>query len=72
MVGGLGLYFLGAIFWLFVLARVEVSFAYSFVGIGFFLTMVFGRLVMGDDRNMQRVVGTMLIAGCAVLIARGG
>ena len=69
---GLSMYFLSALVWLMVLARVQVSFAYPFVGIGFILTMLMGWLVMGDAMSMQRVVGTLLIAGGVVLIARGG
>ncbi|MBA3588010.1 hypothetical protein [Methylibium sp.] len=69
---GLLLYFLSAVVWLGVLARVEVSFAYPFVGIGFVFTMLLGWLVMGDALNVQRVAGTLLIAGGVVMIARGG
>jgi uncharacterized membrane protein len=39
---GFLLYIVGAVIWLFVLARVEVSYAYPFVGIGFIFTMVLG------------------------------
>jgi multidrug transporter EmrE-like cation transporter len=69
---GLLLYFLSAVVWLGVLARVEVSFAYPFVGIGFVFTMLLGWLLMGDAINLQRVAGTLMIAGGVVLIARGG
>lgn len=69
---GLALYFLSAVVWLGVLARVEVSFAYPFVGIGFIFTMLLGWLLMGDTINLQRAAGTLMIAGGVVLIARGG
>ena len=72
IVGGLLLYILGAVVWLLVLARVELSFAYPFVGIGFIVTMVFGWWFMGDALGVQRVVGTLLIATGIVLVARGG
>jgi hypothetical protein len=42
VIAGLGLYALGAILWLLVLARVDVSLAYPFVGLGFILTMALG------------------------------
>lgn len=69
---GLALYFLSAIVWLLVLSRVDVSFAYPFVGIGFILTMLMGWLALGDLMSPSRVVGTLLIAAGVVLIARGG
>jgi len=69
---GLALYFLAAIVWLLVLSRVEVSFAFPFVGIGFVLTMLMGWLLLGDSLSLARVAGTLLIASGVVLIARGG
>ena len=69
---GLLLYMLGAVVWLLVLARVELSFAYPFVGIGFIITMVFGWSFLGDSLGAQRVLGTLLIAAGVVLVARGG
>ena len=61
-----------AAIWLLVLARVEVSFAYPFVGIGFIVTMVLGWWLMGDSIGLQRLAGTLLITAGVVLIARGG
>jgi multidrug transporter EmrE-like cation transporter len=72
IVGGLTLYTLGAMVWLLVLARVELSFAYPFVGLGFIVTMAFGWLFLGDALSVQRVTGTLLIATGVVLVARGG
>lgn len=72
VVGGLMLYTLGALVWLLVLARVELSFAYPFVGLGFIVTMLFGWLFLGDALGVQRVAGTLLIASGVVLVARGG
>lgn len=69
---GLALYILGAVIWLAVLSRVEVSLAYPFVGIGFVAIMLLGWLLLGDSINTQRVVGTLLITAGVVLVARGG
>lgn len=70
VVGGLGLYFFGAMVWLFVLAKIDVSVAYPFVGLGFILTMILGKYVMGDDITVSRLVGTLFVAAGVVLIAR--
>jgi drug/metabolite transporter (DMT)-like permease len=69
VVGGLGLYFLGAIVWLFVLARVEVSYAYPFVGLAFIFTLILGKFVMGDAVTLWRILGVLLVAGGVTLIA---
>lgn len=67
---GLALYALGAVLWLFVLARAPLSLAYPFVGLGFILTMLAGALVLGEQLTAGRIAGTLLIAwGCA-LVAR--
>jgi len=70
ILGGLALYFLGAVVWLFVLAKVEVSYAYPFVGLGFVLTLLLGKLVMGDNITLARAMGTVLITAGVVMIAR--
>lgn len=70
VLGGLGLYGLGALVWLGVLARVDVSLAYPFVSLGFILTMILAILMLGEPLSMLRVAGTCLIAVGAVLVAR--
>ena len=70
VLAGLVLYFAGAAVWVFVLARVEVSFAYPFVGLGVVLTMLSGWLMLGETLSLARALGTLLVATGAVLIAR--
>lgn len=72
VIGGLSLYFLSAVVWLLVLAKVELSFAYPFVGLGFIVTMLMGWWFMNDALGVQRIAGTLLIAAGVVLVARGG
>jgi len=70
VLAGLALYGLGAVLWLFVLARAPLSLAYPFVGLGFILTMLAGTLLLGEQLTAGRIAGTLLIAcGCA-LVAR--
>jgi len=70
VVGGLGLYGFGAVMWLFVLAKLDLSAAYPFVGLGFIATMLLSIFVLGETVSPGRIAGTLLIlAGCA-LVAR--
>lgn len=69
VLAGLGMYILGAMLWLFVLARLDVSMAYPFIGLGFIITMALGALVLGETLTVGRVVGTLLVAGGVVLIS---
>jgi multidrug transporter EmrE-like cation transporter len=67
---GLGLYGIGAILWLFVLARLPLTVAYPFVGLGFIATMLIGVLALNEAVTPGRVAGTLLIAAGCVLVAR--
>ncbi len=69
VLAGLTIYFLSAVVWLLVLARVDVSLAYPFVGLGFVVTMLLGWLVHGEILTLGRVAGTLLIGMGVVLIA---
>ncbi|KIF83715.1 DMT family transporter [Noviherbaspirillum autotrophicum] len=70
ILGGLTLYALGAVVWLGVLARIDVSIAYPFVALGFILTMILAALTLGETIGTLRIAGTILIAAGAVLVTR--
>ncbi|MBA4267212.1 MAG: hypothetical protein C0453_19215, partial [Comamonadaceae bacterium] len=72
VMGGLVLYFGAALVWLVVLSRVEVSLAYPFVGLGFIVTMLLGWSLLGETLSLPRLLGTLLIAGGVVVLARSG
>ena len=69
VVVGLAVYFLAAVVWLFALARIEVSMAYPFVGVGFILTMILGKFLMGDAVTAMRLLGTILISVGVVFVS---
>lgn len=70
VIGGLSLYALGAVLWLFVLSRVDVSVAYPFVAFGFIVTMALAIVLLGEPLQPLRVAGTLLVVAGAVLITR--
>jgi drug/metabolite transporter (DMT)-like permease len=49
--------------------KVEVSMAYPFVGLGFIVTMILGKYIMGDTITATRVVGALLISIGVVLVS---
>jgi uncharacterized membrane protein len=69
ILGGLALYGLGAVVWLGVLARWDVSKAYPLVGLGFALTVILG-VVLGENVTTPRAVGVALICIGVVLVGR--
>ncbi len=71
VIGGLTLYFASAAVWLLVLARVDVSFAYPFVGLGFVVTMLLAFFINGEVLSKAKVVGTLCIALGVAIMAQG-
>lgn len=69
VLGGFLLYGLGAIVWLAVLSKWDVSKAYPLVGLGFVITTVIGFLI-GEQVSMGRMIGVTLICGGVFLVAR--
>lgn len=67
---GLGVYFLSAIVWLAVLARVNVGTAYPFVGMGFVVTLLLAWAVHGEVPTPAGVAGTLMICAGLVVLAR--
>ena len=69
ILGGFALYGAGAVVWIFVLARLPLSVAYPFVGLGFIVTMVLGGLVLGENLSALRIDGTLMVATGCILVA---
>lgn len=66
---GFALYGIGAVVWLGVLSRWDVSKAYPLVGVGFAMTAVVGAL-MGEQMTLARVLGVTLICAGVLLVGR--
>lgn len=66
---GFALYGLGALVWLSVLARWDVSKAYPLVGLGFALTVAIGWL-RGEEVSMLRLAGVGLVCAGVACIGR--
>jgi multidrug transporter EmrE-like cation transporter len=71
VVGGLTLYGLGALIWLSVLARIDVSIAYPFVSISFLLTAALAVFFLGEPVSRPMLAGTSLIVLGVAVLARG-
>ena len=67
--GGFLLYGLGALVWLGVLSKWDVSKAYPLVGLGFVFTVAIGFLI-GEQVTIPRVIGVALICTGVFLVGR--
>ena len=68
--GGLFLFGLSAIVWLFALSRASLSFAYPFAALSYVLILVFSVLVLHETVQPLRWLGVALIVTGIVLVAQ--
>jgi len=69
VLGGFLLYGLGAIVWLGVLSKWDVSKAYPLVGLGFVFTVAIS-LMAGEHVTLPRAIGVVLISAGVFLVGR--
>jgi len=67
---GLFLYAVSTIFWLIVLSRVDLSYAYPMISIGYVLILVLSWVFLSEHISLVRVLGVLLICGGVFLISR--
>ena len=67
---GVALYAVSALVWLVVLSRVELSFAYPMVSIGYIAVVILSKLIFHEQVSAVRIVGTLVICAGVVLISR--
>jgi drug/metabolite transporter (DMT)-like permease len=68
--GGLVLFGLSAIVWLFALSRASLSFAYPFAALSYVLILVFSVLVLHETVQPLRWLGVAFIVTGIVLVAQ--
>jgi len=68
--GGLVLFGLSAIVWLFALSRASLSFAYPFAALSYVLILVFSVMVLHETVPPIRWLGVALIVAGIVLVAQ--
>jgi drug/metabolite transporter (DMT)-like permease len=69
---GLLCYVVSVIVWLMVLSRVDVSYAYPLLSVGYIVTAFAGRLFFGEVLGPVRWAGILIICMGVYLITRSG
>ena len=72
ILGGLACYAISVVVWIVALSRVEVSIAYPMLSVGYVVNAVFAWWLFGEEVNVQRWLGMVVIVGGVVLVARSG
>lgn len=65
---GFTLFGIGALFWLWVLGRADLSWAYPMLALGYLLVVAESRFLLGETVSVQRWLGALVvIAGVIVM-----
>ncbi len=67
---GLVLYGVGALAWIAVLARLNLSYAYPFLALNFVLITIISRVVLGENVPTLRWLGIAVICAGIFVVAR--
>jgi multidrug transporter EmrE-like cation transporter len=67
---GMICYGISVFLWMIVLSKVEVSYAYPFLSIGYVLAAIIGYMFLGESVSMVRVLGISIICVGVFLISR--
>jgi len=70
VLSGIFLYAISTIFWLLALSRVELSYAYPMISIGYVLILIFSWFFLGERFTMMRVFGVLLICAGVFLVLK--
>jgi multidrug transporter EmrE-like cation transporter len=70
ILSGLASYVISVAVWLLVLARVEVSYAYPFLSVGYVVVTAMGYFIFQENLSWMRVVGIAVILVGVLLLSR--
>lgn len=69
--GGLGLYGVSTFFWLVVLSRVELGYAYPFISLSYVLIVFFSWWLFKEEVSLVRLLGVAAICLGVYVVATG-
>lgn len=70
VLGGLLCYVVSVVVWLLVLSRVEVSFAYPLLSVGYIVNAVAGYYLFQENLSVTRITGILIICVGVYFITR--
>jgi multidrug transporter EmrE-like cation transporter len=67
---GFALYLVSAVSWLIILSRVDLSFAYPLISIGYIIIVILSRFIFNEPVTSFRIAGTLLVCAGVFLLLR--
>ena len=72
VLSGMACYAVSIVVWLMVLSRVNVSYAYPLLSVGYIVTALAGKILFGEALGFTRSAGILVICLGVYLITRSG
>ena len=72
ILSGIACYIVSVVVWLLVLSRVDVSYAYPLLSVGYIVTALAGQLFLGEPLGLTRWAGIVVICLGVILVTRTG
>lgn len=69
---GFALVFGGALFWLGVISRVDLSFAYPLLALNYVIVLLPSRLLLHEAITPTKIVGALIVVAGVIVITWGG
>jgi drug/metabolite transporter (DMT)-like permease len=70
VLSGMFLYFAGSLIWLIVLSRIDLSFAYPLLSIGYIFIVLYSDIILKEEVSLVRWAGVLTIVLGVFLISR--
>jgi uncharacterized membrane protein len=70
VIAGVSLHVGALLFWLLALRRVDVSYAYPFISLGFVFVLFMSAIWLRESINLERIIGVIFILMGIVYVAR--
>jgi multidrug transporter EmrE-like cation transporter len=70
VLAGVGAYGMSSIFWLILLSRVDLSYAYPALSLGYVMVTLVSALLLGEQVSALRWAGVLVICVGVILVAR--
>lgn len=67
---GVTAYFASMVVWLLVLSRVEVSYAYPMISVGYIVNAIAGYYLFQENLSVMRIAGILIIIAGVYLVTR--
>lgn len=71
VIAGVGAYAFSSIFWLVLLSRVDLSYAYPALSLGYVLITLVSAFILGEQVSAIRWAGVFVICVGVILVTRG-